>query len=288
MKNFILTLCAIIPLGVFAQVQSPDASQIESDENVRLEKIDQKETVKETKKEKKAREKKMRELNEDIAYAKASNSMRRGYFVLLANSVDMGRRFTGLNEAANFVLVQDDDGIIPLLSQYSNFPDNGYKRVEDFLRIAFGEDSLTENINFVQESLGMTIEKYMQKEFWKYHKKMYQNRPIYWLFSSKKGAFQCLAYMHRMNAYTVEQIRSKYLLPHIEWLKNRITEMESRASSLKTNERRVKEQMEKDLTECLEYHDSLHLVADQQISFNLDDGVVKNYALFGNVLAKIK
>ena len=182
----------------------------------------------------------------------------------------------------------DDDGIIPLLSQYSNFPDNGYKRVEDFLRIAFGEDTLTENINFVQEALGMTIEKYMQKEFWKYHKKMYQNRPIYWLFSSKKGAFQCLAYMHRMNAYTVEQIRSKYLLPHIEWLKNRITEMESRASSLKTNERRVKEQMQKDLTECLEYHDSLHLVADQQISFDLDEGVVVNYAKFGNVLQKIK
>ena len=182
----------------------------------------------------------------------------------------------------------DDDGVIPLLSQYSNFPDNGYKRVEDFLRIAFGEDTLTENINFVQEALGMTIEKYMQKEFWKYHKKMYQNRPIYWLFSSKKGAFQCLAYMHRMNAYTVEQIRSKYLLPHIEWLKNRITEMESRASSLKTNERRVKEQMQKDLTECLEYHDSLHLVADQQISFDLDDGVVVNYVKFGNVLQKIK
>ena len=182
----------------------------------------------------------------------------------------------------------DDDGIIPLLSQYSNFPDNGYKRVEDFLRIAFGEDTLTDNINFVQEALGMSIEKYMQKEFWKYHKKMYQNRPIYWLFSSKRGAFQCLAYMHRMNAYTVEQIRSKYLLPHIEWLKNRITEMESRASSLKTNERRVKEQMQKDLTECLEYHDSLHLVADQQISFDLDDGVVKNYSLFGDVLAKLR
>jgi hypothetical protein len=64
--------------------------------------------------------------------------------------------------------------------------------------------------------------------------------------------------------------------------------MESRASSLKTNERRVKEQMQKDLTECLEYHDSLHLVADQQISFDLDDGVVVNYAKFGDVLSKIK
>ena len=112
MKNFLLTLCVMIPFGVVAQVQSPDAANIESDENVRLEMVDKADAVKETKKERKEREKKMRELNEDISYAKASNSMRRGYFVLLANSVDMGRRFTGLNEAANFILVQGEDGII--------------------------------------------------------------------------------------------------------------------------------------------------------------------------------
>jgi hypothetical protein len=158
----------------------------------------------------------------------------------------------------------------------------------DFVRIAFGAESLTGNINFIEEALGMTLEKFMVKEFWKYHKKMYQNRPIYWLFSSKKGAFQCLTYMHRMNAYTAEQVRSKYLLPHIEWLKNHIAEMEARASQLTTQERRQKDQMAKDLQECLEYHDELHVVADHNISFDLDDGVVKNYALFGNVLAKLK
>jgi len=182
----------------------------------------------------------------------------------------------------------DDDGIIPLLPAYASFPDNGYKRIQDFVRIAFGAETLTENINFIEEALGMSLEKFMVKDFWKYHKKMYQNRPIYWLFSSKKGAFQCLAYMHRMNAYTVEQIRSKYLLPHIEWLKNHIAEMESRASQLSTQERKLKEQMSKDLKECLDYHDELHVVADKQISFDLDDGVVKNYAMFGNVLAKLK
>ena len=182
----------------------------------------------------------------------------------------------------------DDDGIIPLLPAYASFPDNGYKRIQDFVRIAFGAETLTENINFIEEALGMSLEKFMVKDFWKYHKKMYQNRPIYWLFSSKKGAFQCLTYMHRMNAYTVEQIRSKYLLPHIEWLKNHIAEMEARASQLTTQERREKDQMAKDLKECLEYHDDLHVVADHNISFNLDDGVVKNYALFGNVLAKLK
>ena len=182
----------------------------------------------------------------------------------------------------------DDDGIIPLLPAYASFPDNGYKRVQDFVSIAFGTETLTENINFIEEALGMTLEKFMMKDFWKYHKKMYQNKPIYWLFSSKKGAFQCLAYMHRMNAYTVEQIRSKYLLPHIEWLKNHIAEMESRASQLSTQERKLKEQMAKDLAECLEYHDELHVVADHNISFDLDDGVMKNYALFGKVLAKLK
>ena len=182
----------------------------------------------------------------------------------------------------------DNDGIIPLLPAYASFPDNGYKRIVDFVRIAFGAEMLTENINFIEEALGMTLEKFMVKEFWKYHKKMYQNRPIYWLFSSKKGAFQCLTYMHRMNAYTAEQVRSKYLLPHIEWLKNHIAEMEARASQLTTQERRQKDQMAKDLKECLEYHDELHVVADHNISFDLDDGVVKNYALFGNVLAKLK
>lgn len=182
----------------------------------------------------------------------------------------------------------DDDGIIPLLPAYASFPDNGYKRIQDFVRIAFGTETLTENINFIEEALGMSLEKFMVKDFWKYHKKMYQNRPIYWLFSSKKGAFQCLTYMHRMNAYTVEQIRSKYLLPHIEWLKNHIAEMESRASQLSKQERTLKDQMAKDLKECLEYHDELHVVADHNITFDLDDGVVKNYSLFGNVLSKIK
>ena len=109
MKNIILTLCAITALGLSAQVQPSTMVEIESDESVQLEIITPDQPVKESKKETK---KKQRELNEDIAYAKASNSLRRGYFVLLANAVDMGRRHTGLNENANFILVQEEDGII--------------------------------------------------------------------------------------------------------------------------------------------------------------------------------
>lgn len=182
----------------------------------------------------------------------------------------------------------DDDGIIPILSADSQFADNACHRLRDFLRIAFGDENLLENINFIETCLGKSIEAYFMKDFWKDHKKMYQNRPIYWLFSSKKGAFQCLAYMHRMDAYTVERMRSKYLLPHMDRLTHRINELRADDAMLTTAQRRMAERLEKELAECREYHERLHYVADQQISFDLDDGVVVNYAKFGDILAKIK
>ncbi len=182
----------------------------------------------------------------------------------------------------------DDDGIIPLLGRDCPFDDNAYNRIVKFIRQVFGESFLNENLNFIEASLGRTIEDYFVKDFWKDHKKMYSNRPIYWLFSSKKGAFQCLTYMHRMNPYTAEAVRSKYLLPYIEFLKNKISADMERASSLSTIERRNLDKMQKALDECLEYEEVLHDVADHQIRFDLNDGVVVNYAKFGDVLAKIK
>ena len=182
----------------------------------------------------------------------------------------------------------DDDGIIPLMSAQSDFADNATVRFKQWLVSAFGEDTLVENLNFIEASLGKSIDDYFVKDFWKDHKKMYQNRPIYWLFSSKKGAFQCLAYMHRMDAYTAERIRTKYLLPHIEWLIQKQSEMEANAANLNARERKELDSIGKQIEECREYHDRLHVVADEQIAFDLDDGVVVNYAKFGDVLCKLK
>jgi len=191
-------------------------------------------------------------------------------------------------EYNNEQFVIDDDGIIPLMSKDCMFSDNAELRMADFVRHVFGELTQVENLNFIEECLGKTLEQYFIKDFWKDHKKMYQNRPIYWLFSSKKGAFQCLVYMHRMDKYTAERVRQKYLLPHMEDLRKRIADMEQRAASLNTQERKKLDTLRKDLAECEEYHDRLHPVADRQIDFDLDDGVVVNYAKFGDILAKIK
>lgn len=182
----------------------------------------------------------------------------------------------------------DDDGIMPLMPNDCGFSDNASARFADFIRVALGNEDHVANLNYVEQCLGKTLEQYFVKDFWKDHKKMYQNRPIYWLFSSKKGAFQVIAYMHRMNAYTAERVRSKYLLPYIEHLETEIDKLDARRAELSTKETKQLQALQKQLDECREYHERLQVVAEQAISFDLDDGVVVNYAKFGDILQKIK
>lgn len=206
--------------------------------------------------------------------------------LILANQGDGQKEYEALVPSSRFAI--DDDGIIPLMSVNNELTDHISLRFKTWLSIAFGEENFMDNLNFVERTLDKRLEDYFLKDFWKDHKKMYQNRPIYWLFSSKKGAFQCIVYMHRMNAYTAEKVRTQYLLPHIEWLMTRQAEMQANAANLSTRERRELDNIGKQIDECREYHDRLHVVADQQIAFDLDDGVLVNYAKFGDVLAKLK
>ena len=206
--------------------------------------------------------------------------------LVLANQGDGLKEYEDLVPNSRFKV--DDDGIIPLMSSDTDFADNATKRFKHWLAIAFGEDTLVENLNFIEGVLKKNLTDYFVKDFWKDHKKMYQNRPIYWLFSSKKGAFQCITYMHRMNPYTAECIRTKYLLPHIEWLLQKQNEMKANSTNLSIGERKQLDNINKQIDECREYHDRLHVIADQQIAFDLDDGVVVNYAKFGDVLQKLK
>ncbi len=205
--------------------------------------------------------------------------------LILANQGDGLKEYEAQVPTSRFEV--DDDGIIPLMPSDTWFNDNATLRFKRFVATVFGEETLNENLNFIEQSLGKSIDSYFVKDFWKDHKKMYQNRPIYWLFSSKKGAFQCLVYMHRMNAYTAERIRSKYLLPHIDWLVQRAQDLED-MPLLNTQDRRTLDNLHSQIAECREYHDRLHVIADRQIDFDLDDGVVVNYAKFGDTLAKLK
>ena len=185
----------------------------------------------------------------------------------------------------------DDDGIVPMMGADSPFHDNAANRFSEFVRVTLGNDKHTDNMNFIRECLGKDVVDYLRNDFYTDHKRMYQNRPIYWMFSSnqkgKRAAFQCLVYMHRMDRFTPEHIRTNYLLPYIDHLAAREAELMAKPS-LTTKESKELKQLRSDLEECRDYQLRLHAFADQQIAIDLDDGVVKNYATFAPVLAKLK
>lgn len=193
----------------------------------------------------------------------------------------------------NQTLQIDVDGIIPVLPADAPFFDNLRNYVVVFVRKVWGDDSLTENINFMEKCLGKSLDDFLMKDFWQYHKKMYQNRPIYWEFASKKGAFRALVYAHRMDRYTVEVLRSKYLLPYIGHIERKIAALELRQNELTTSERRELDNLRnKTLPELREYHDRVEKVAAETAArstvFDLDDGIIHNHALFGDIVTKLK
>lgn len=183
----------------------------------------------------------------------------------------------------------DPDSIIPVLPQGAPFYDNLYNYVEQFVKMVWEDDDLQENLNFIEKCLGKPLNDYLMKDFWKYHKKMYQNRPIYWEFASKKGAFRALVYAHRMDKFTVEVLRSKYLLPYIGFIERKIANLDARSAELSTAERRELDNLRnKTLPELREYADRVEVVALKNIAFDLDDGIIKNHALFGDIVTKLK
>jgi len=179
--------------------------------------------------------------------------------------------------------VIDEDAIIPIMGSACTFADDALQRVKYFLKVVWGESTLTQNLNFLQECLDEDLESYLVKKFWADHCKTYKKKPIYWLFSSEKGAFQVLAYMHRMNAFTVEKIRSNYLMPHLKHLRSQIDRLQS-----SQEDPRLLDRLQKNLSDCESYDLVLKDVADKQITFDLDDGVTKNYELFEGVVGKVK
>jgi hypothetical protein len=179
--------------------------------------------------------------------------------------------------------VIDDDAIIPLFGEDSPFADNVVRRFKDVLVAVWGEDTLTENINFLNECLGMSYEKFLIEKFWDYHKKVYQKKPIYWLFSSPGGSFKILVYMHRMDKFTVQKIRLNYLHKYTEYLGSELEKIKANGATNRTVDK-----LEKAIQDCREYDKILKPLADQQIVFDLDDGVTVNHAKFKPAVVPIK
>ena len=195
----------------------------------------------------------------------------------------------------------DSDGIIPLMD-HPWFEDDATTRFISFLKVAWSEDKLSENLKFVAESLRTkngetpeeTIQRYLSDGFYKDHLKTYKKRPIYWLFSSgKESAFQALVYLHRYNESTLSKMRTDYVLPLQGKMANEQRRLESQIDSAsspseKNRCRKELEKLKKKSIELKGFDEKLHHLADQRISLDLDDGVKVNYSKLASLLAGVK
>ena len=139
-------------------------------------------------------------------------------------------------------------------------------RVYGLLDVIWGEETRITNVNFLEECLGKSLEKYLVKDFFKDHCKRYKKKPIYWLFASKKGCVPGAGVHARMNAFTLQKIRDRYLLDHLRQLRSEIERLEGRGVNASKAELKKLEKLRKDEVECREYELVLKDVADQQIA----------------------
>ncbi|TQD38992.1 BREX-1 system adenine-specific DNA-methyltransferase PglX [Haloflavibacter putidus] len=192
--------------------------------------------------------------------------------------------------AASFM--PDDDNIIPVLDD-EWFEDDIVGRFYEFLKVTFGESQFEKNLAFIEDCIGKDIRKFFVKDFYNDHIKRYKKRPIYWMFSSPKGAFNVLIYMHRYTPDTLNQILNGYLVEYREKLNTRMEHLdhliESGTSSEQTKAAKEKDKLKAVLLELQEYErEVLYPLATERITIDLDDGVLVNYNKFGNAIKLVK
>ena len=190
-----------------------------------------------------------------------------------------------------------EENVIPLLDG-DWFGDDITGRFHEFLRVTFGDEHYDENLRFIEEALGrkgkaLAIRDYFLRDFYTDHVKRYKKRPIYWLFSSPKGSFNALIYLHRYRPDTASVVlqylrdfRSKLVSERDHQEQMSISPSASQGEKTKALKRI--EYLKKTLTELDEYErDTLYPLATHQVALDLDDGVKVNYAKLGAALKKI-
>ncbi|MFG3694225.1 BREX-1 system adenine-specific DNA-methyltransferase PglX [Stutzerimonas stutzeri] len=192
----------------------------------------------------------------------------------------------------------DDDNVIPLLDG-DWFPDDITLRFRQFLRVAFGDAHYEDNLAFIEQALNVkgkrnySLRDYFLSEFYADHVKRYKKRPIYWLFSSPKGTFSALVYLHRYRPDTVSVVLN-YLRDFRKKLASRLDYLQqvainpSASQSEKTKASKEADTIKKQLIELDDYErDTLYPLATEQVELDLDDGVKVNYLKLGAALKKI-
>lgn len=199
------------------------------------------------------------------------------------------------NEWRDVSFASDLDNCLPITDE-EYFSDDIVGRFVEFVKTVYGADTLEENLDFIARALGNkgdtsreVIRNYFLKDFYADHLKVYQKRPIYWLFDSgKENGFKALIYMHRYNADTVGRVRTDYLHRAQKYVETAMQSaqytIENAASaSEKSKATKAVTKYTKQIAEMKIYDEAIAHIANQRIEIDLDDGVKVNYVKFQGV-----
>lgn len=197
-------------------------------------------------------------------------------------------------KVANPSFAPDADNVIPFVDD-GWFEDDIVERFRQFLRISFGTEHFERNLKFIEDTLGVKglrdyfITKNGKSKFYDDHVQRYKKRPIYWMFTSPKGSFNALIYMHRYTPATVSTVLNEYLREYEAKLSVTFTQIEATSvSNGAARDLKEVERLRKVRAELRDYeHDILYPLATRQISIDLDDGVKVNYPKFYPAVKKI-
>ena len=191
--------------------------------------------------------------------------------------------------------IPDDDNCIPITDE-EYFPDDIVGRFVEFVKTVYGADTLEENLDFIANALGNkgntsreVICNYFLKDFYADHLKVYQKRPIYWLFDSgKQNGFKVLIYMHRYDADTVGRVRTDYLHRAQKYVETAMQSAQytidnASSASEKSKATKAVTKYTKQLAEMKIYDEAIAHIANKRIDIDLDDGVKVNYEKFQGV-----
>lgn len=190
--------------------------------------------------------------------------------------------------------VPQRENVIPIV-EGEWFGDDLASRLREFLKVTFGNDNYHPNLGYLEDALGKPLETYLLKDFYNEHVRRYKKRPIYCLFSSPKGSFNALIYLHRYTTDTVSILLNDYLREYIHKIRAKSQQLEHQldAGALGEREkiqvRRQIERLQDEIVELEEWEAKVILpLAERRLQIDLDDGVKVNYAKFGKALKQIK
>jgi hypothetical protein len=215
---------------------------------------------------------------------------------------ELGLKVEGIDNYAPGRLPIDDDGIVPVIEEEDFFADDMTQRIEQAIKVIFGEENYHANLKYINEQLGKPLREYLFKDFYTDHidGKMYQKRPIYWLFSSKmgekkkKGYFKALIYMHRMEPDTLSKLHADYVHPYLNKIERQLSEAEDQTTrddltqAQRNKALKLVEELRDKVREVHSFEQQLVEMASHRLSIDLDDGVKANYPKYYPLVEPIK